>query len=412
MERFVGGDWAGAALGALIPVGLLLGTAVVVGVVLQITGGDSTGEAVGGIRGVLALLLLGLGVGGLEVRQQGDGFSLFAPDDYALNVSGVPYTATALWLLGLWLAGRILRARTATRAAAVAGTAPGRPAGPAPALEAALRTALPAGLGALLLALFANSGSWDGATFEVSPFRAFLSALVVTFVVVALVAGRDGLASWRAGRPGADLLLRAGGTAVRATAAVLALCAAVALVLLVLVLTEVVPVDGAPPNAEEGAALLALLPNLAVHLLGLSWAVPVHGEGWAFAARGDRGGEWTYGLSELADDGTGLALGALALGLLCSLLIGWVVARRSAEPREALLAGGLVLVLFLLLAACGGVTSEVADLEGLPGEILSGVTGTRTLLEAGLDLGLAALLGILWILGPAAVAARFARPRG
>ncbi|MEU6156715.1 hypothetical protein [Streptomyces sp. NPDC047130] len=411
MERFVGGDWAGAALGALIPAGLLLGTAVVVGVVLRITGGDSTGEALGGIRGILALLLLGLGVGGLEVRRQGDGFSLFAPDDYVLNVSGVPYTATALWLLGLWLAGRVLRARLATRPAA-AGTVPGRPAGPAPSLEAALRTALLTGLGALMLALFASSGSWDGTTFAVSPFRAFLSALVTTLVVVALVAGRDGLASWRAGRPGADLLLRAGGTAVRATATVLALCSAVALVLLVLVLTEVVPVDGTPPNAEEGAALLALLPNLAVHLLGLSWAVPVHGEGWAFAVRGDLGGGWTYGLSELGEDGTGLALGALALGLLCSLLIGRVVARRSAEPREALLAGGLVLVLFLLLAACGGVTSEVAGLEGLPGEILGGVTGTRTLLEAGLDLGLAALLGILWILGPAAVAARFARPRG
>jgi hypothetical protein len=407
-------------------VGLLLVAAVVVGVASQMAGVFG-GEPTGGVRGVLAVLLQGIGAGGLEVRQEGGVRSLIAPGGFVVDASGVPYAATVLWLLGLRLAGRVVRARLAAQAAVApspdpatgGSTAPG--ATPSPertarrdgAPEAALRTGLLTAVGVLLLALFAGSDGSGEPSFSVAPFGAALAALLATVVVVVAVAGREELARWRATRPGADLLLRAGGTAVRATAAVLALCGTVALVLLVLLLldVDVLPVSGSGPDGSDGLVLLALLPNLAVYLLNLAWAVPVRAEGLIVAVDSGQGRHRTYGLPELADAGPGLAVGALVLGLLCALLIGWIVARRSGGPGEALLAGGLVLVLFLVLAACGTVTAEITETGVLPGEFWRQLTGTRTLIDVGPDLGLAVLLGLLWVLGPAAVASRFIRSR-
>jgi hypothetical protein len=376
VERFLGGGWGTAAKAAAVPVGLLLGTGTVGGLVL-----DGLGIHPGGIRAVLALLLLGIGAGGLEARQRSDGFSLFAPDDYAVHLSGVPYTATALWLLGLWAAARIVRGGLAPRAAAAPDTGP---AAHTRAAEAALRTGLLAAAGVLLLALFVGSGSSGEMSFSVSPFGAALAALLVAVPVIALVAGRGELAEWRAAHPGADLLLRAGGTAVRATTAALGLCAVVTLVIVLLALAGAVPELASGQGDADGTLLLFLLPNLAVHLLGLSWGVPVQGEGWAFTRSDTWGGDWSLGMSDFA---TGWAAGLLALGLICSLLIGVVVARRSAAPREAVLAGGIVWVLFLLLAALGGASCEVTGMSNFSDELLSGVTGTRTLADVRLDLG-------------------------
>ncbi len=232
-------------------------------------------------------------------------------------------------------------------------------------------------------------------------------------VVVAAVAGREELAGWRAARPGPDLLLRAGGTAVRAVAAVLALCGTVVAVLFLLALLDVhvLPGSGTGTGGDDAVVVLALLPNLAVYLLGLAWAVPVRWNGLMLVGEDQLGVRHTFGLSELADTGPALAVGALLLGLLCAGLIGWIVARRSTGPADALLAGGLVLVLFLVLAACGTVTADLVEGAGFGDEFLHDIVLRRTLIHVGPDLGLAALLGILWVLGPAAVASRFARSR-
>ncbi|MFE5209098.1 hypothetical protein [Streptomyces sp. NPDC056600] len=404
----------------------MLGAAVAVGVVLQVVGMSSE-ESAGGIRGLLALLLQGLGAGGIELRHEGGGMAMIVAGGYAVEISGVPFAAALLWLLGLWLAGRVTRARLAAGAATVPsppssatggsvpapGAPPRRAARRGGAVEAALRTGLLTAVGVLLLALFAGSGGSGELSVTVSPLRAALVALLAAVVVVAAVAGREELAGWRATRPGPDLLLRAGGTAVRAMAAVLALCGTVVAVLLLLALldVDVLPGSGPGPGGDDAVVVLALLPNLAVYLLGLAWAVPVQWNGWMLVGEDQLGVRHTFGLSELADMGPGLAVGALVLGLLCAALIGWIVARRSTGPAEALLAGGLVLVLFLVPAACGTVTAELVEGAGFGDEFLHDIVRRRTLIHVGLDLGFAALLGILWVLGPAAVASRFARPR-
>ncbi|MFM9588738.1 zinc ribbon domain-containing protein [Streptomyces scabiei] len=460
LGRALRGDWAGSALAALWPVGLLLVTAVALAVP-SYGQGDGGGEEdfVGfGDRLALALagLLQGLG-GGFTISESGGGD--YAGDyrsaEGALAVSLVPLTVTALFVGALCIGVRLLRTRLATRGAyasapgsaygsayggvpggaypggyggtyaGVPGAAPGG--GRTAGLEAAVRVTLLVTAAVLVLALF---GQPEIAVVEVSTsvWRATLGALLLTAAVCAGLLQRDDLAAWLAVRPGPRALFRATGTAVRAMAIVLALCSLVAFV--VLAANDEWQAEW---DEELSPLLLVLLvlPNLAVHLLGLSWGASVQGEagrtglGGGSSYDGDSSGDYgftdsspygggyehrAFGLSELGDAVNSWAVvGALTLGAVCALTLGIVAARRSSGRGEQLLAAGVFFGLFLLLAgvsgfgmeASGSATSEFSSEFSAAGQV-----------DVGLDLAEVLLFGLLWAFGAVFLAPALLRMTG
>ncbi|MFF7389920.1 zinc ribbon domain-containing protein [Streptomyces scabiei] len=421
LGRAFRGDWGASAAAALWPVGLLLAAALALAVPSYdqsatdddfVGFGDRLGLA-------LAALLQGLG-GGFRISESGGGD--FAGDyrsaEGALTLTLVPLTVTVLFLGALILGVRQLRTRLVTRAAYAGAGAPG--AGPAggrtTGLEAALRVTLLVTTAVLLLGLFAQP---DIARVEVSasPWRAALGALLLTAAVSAGLLQRDDLAAWLAVRPGPRTLFRATGTAVRAMAVVLALCSLVTFVLLA-------ANDEWQTEWEEDLnpllLVLIVLPNLAVHLLGLSWGASVQGEAsrtrsgddTSYDSSGDYGlvesGPYggyereSFGLSELGDAVNSWAVvGALTLGAVCALTLGVLAARRSSGRGEQLLAAGVFFGLFLLLAgisgfgmeASGSATTEFTTEFSAAGEV-----------EAGLDLPEVLLFSLLWIFAAAFLA--------
>ncbi|MDW8807014.1 zinc ribbon domain-containing protein, partial [Streptomyces scabiei] len=456
LGRAFRGDWAGSALAALWPVGLLLVTAVALAVP-SYGQGDGRGEEdfVGfGDRLALALagLLQGLG-GGFTISESGGGD--YAGDypsaEGALSVSLVPLTVTALFVGALFIGVRLLRTRLATRGAyggayatahgsaygsayggvpggthpgAYGGTYAGLP-GAAPGggrtagLEAAVRVTLLVTAAVLVLALF---GQPEIAVVEVSTsvWRATLGALLLTAAVCAGLLQRDDLAAWLAVRPGPRALFRATGTAVRAMAIVLALCSLVAFV--VLAANDEWQAEW---DEELSPLLLVLLvlPNLAVHLLGLSWGASVQGEAGRTSLRsgssydGDSSGDYgltesspygggyehrAFGLSELGDAVNSWAVvGALTLGAVCALTLGIVAARRSSGRGEQLLAAGVFFGLFLLLAGVSGFGMEAS---GSATAEFSSEFSAAGQVDIGLDLAEALLFGLLWVFGAAFLA--------
>ncbi|WP_307661766.1 hypothetical protein [Streptomyces sp. V1I1] len=379
------GDWPAAAKAAAWPAGLLLALAVV----LAIPSYGQDDEVVVGwsdrLRIALAMLLQGFG-GGFEVKAAG-GSSPFGPDSGsgsgsgsssgssggifgdsdidamgAASLSVVPLTVTLLWIGALYVGARMLRTRGA-------------------GLEAAVRLSLLVTGVVLVLGLFAQP-EIAGVAVSSSPLLAALGALAISLAVTCGVLQRDDLAAWLAQRPAARSTVRALGTAVRALGAVLVLCSLVGFV--------------AYANADDvdGTALLvalAILPNIGFAVLGLSWGVPVEYDVQGqFSPIGSSTEHGSFGLPEINDVwGGGTVAGALALGAVCALTLGVWAARRSADRREQLLAGGFSLGLVLLFTGVSGVSVELAG-----GLADFGGQGTSEFAPSVPD---ALLFGLLWV---------------
>ncbi|MDX3640691.1 hypothetical protein, partial [Streptomyces sp. MB09-02B] len=422
LGRAFRGDWGGSAAAALWPVGLLLAAALALALPSydQSTTEDDDFVGFGDRLGLaLAALLQGLG-GGFRISESGGGD--FAGDypsaEGALTLTLVPLTVTALFLGALFLGVRQLRTRLVTRAAYAGAGVPG--AGPAggrtAGLEAAVRVTLLVTAAVLLLGLFAQP---DIARVEVStsPWRTALGALLLTAAVSAGLLQRDDLAAWLAVRPGPRTLFRATGTAVRAMAVVLALCSLVTFVVLA-------ANDEWQGEWQEDLnpllLVLIVLPNLAVHLLGLSWGASVQGEAGrtrygddtSYDSSGDYGlvesgpyGDYereSFGLSELGDAVNSWAVvGALTLGAVCALILGIMAARRSTSRGEQLLAAGVFFGLFLVLAGISGFGMEASGSATAEFTTELAVAGQ---VDAGLDIPEVLLFGLVWIFAAAFLA--------
>ncbi|MGN9794286.1 zinc ribbon domain-containing protein [Streptomyces sp. OZ13] len=383
LGRAMRGDWLSAAKAAAWPSGLLLVLAI--GLAIPTYGQDD--EVFVGwserLRIALALLLQGVG-GGFELKAAGaspygpdgsgsgsgfgsDGSYGSDMDELAqgtATLSLVPLTVTALLIAALWLGARTLRRR-------------------GEGLEAAVRVSLLLTAVVLVLGLFAQPEIM-GVQVSSSPVLAALGALVISLVVTAGVLQRDQLAAVLAQRPAARSAVRALGTAVGVVGAVVALCSLVGFV----VYARTDDVDGT-------ALLLALpiLPNIGFAVLGLSWGVPVEYSfrgrvGWGDSAV-ERG---NIGLGEISDEwGGGAVAGVLVLGVVCALAIGLWTARRSADRREQVLAGGFTLALLLMFTGVSGVTTDLAGALGYFGGM------GRT--EVAPSVPDALLFGLLWVGG-------------
>ncbi|MFD0551095.1 zinc-ribbon domain-containing protein [Streptomyces rectiviolaceus] len=401
------GDWAGAAQAALWPVGLVLVAAVALAIP-SYGQGDESDVVVGfgeRMRIALALLLQAVG-GGFEIsgseRQQssvfgGESSSVDVAFDGSATLHLIPLTATALWIGALFIGVRILRNRVLLRA----GSHGGGHGGGTPGLEAAVRVTLLVTVGILALSLFAQP-EIEGVELSSSPVLAALGAFVLGLAVSGGVLHRHDLAHWQAGRPGWQAAFRATGTALRALAIVLALCSVVAFISLAQTddLAGITDLD----DADVSPLLIALLvlPNLGVAALGLGWGAPFEAsvQGSSSAYGGGRESE-SFGLSELGDITNDWSIvGALALGLVCALVLGVLAARRSAHRGEQLLAAGVFFGLFLLLAGVGGLS---IDATGSASSEFGGSSGTSAngsgngSFEAGVSVPDALLFGLLWV---------------
>ncbi|MGW6026420.1 hypothetical protein [Streptomyces sp. NPDC055099] len=401
------GDWAGAAQAALWPVGLVLIAAVALAVPSY---GQGDGDVVVGfvdrLRIALATLLQAVG-GGFEIsgseRQQsslfgGESSTVDVAFDGSASLHLIPLTATALWIGALFIGVRLLRTRVLRRAGGLGGGTAG--------LEAAVRVTLLVTAGTLALSLFAQP-EIEGVELSSSPVLAALGALVLALAVSCGVLHRDDLAQWLAQRPGWQAAFRATGTALRALAVVLVVCSLVAFISL----AQIDDLEGLADldEADVSPLLIALLllPNLGITALGLGWGAPLGAsvEGSSSAYGGGRGSE-TFGLSELGDVTNDWAVvGALALGLVCALVLGLLAARRSAHRGEQLLAAGIFFGLFLLLAGVGGFSVDATG--SASSEFGGGGGGSGSgngSFEAGVSVPDALLFGLLWVFGAALVA--------
>ncbi|MEV6756199.1 hypothetical protein [Streptomyces sp. NPDC051214] len=403
------GDWAGAAQAALWPVGLVLIAAVALAIP-SYGQGDNGGDVVVGfgdrLRIALATLLQAVG-GGFEIsgseRQQsslfgGESSSVDVAFDGSASLHLIPLTATALWIGALFIGVRLLRTRVLLRSGGLGGGTAG--------LEAAVRVTLLVTVGTLALSLFAQP-EIEGVELSSSPVLAALGALVLALAVSCGVLHRDDLTQWLAQRPGWQAAFRATGTALRALAIVLVVCSLVAFISL----AQVDDLEGLADldDADVSPLLIALLllPNLGIAALGLGWGAPLGAsvEGSSSAYGGGRESE-SFGLSELGDVTNDWAVvGALALGLVCALVLGLLAARRSAHRGEQLLAAGIFFGLFLLLAGVGGfgvdaTGSASSEFGGGGGGSGSG-NGS---FETGVSVPDALLFGLLWVFGAALVA--------
>lgn len=248
-------------------------------------------------------------------------------------------------------------------------------------MEAAVRISALVTGAILVLGLFAQPDI-AGVSVSSSPLLAALGALVLSLLVTGGVLQQDAAAQWLAQRPAAHAVVRATGTAVRALGAVIALCALIGFI-------AYANVDGV-----DGTAMLLtlpVLPNIGLAVLGVSWGAPVEydvrGEfGW-FGSGMEHGG---FGLSELGDAVNGWAVtGAVLTGVVCAVYAGVSAALRSADRREQAIAGGLFLVLYLLLTGFTGVSAQLSgDVAGVGGQGMA---------EIAPSVPDALLFGLLWV---------------
>ncbi|AYN33142.1 hypothetical protein DUI70_2642 [Streptomyces albus] len=396
------GDWAGAAQAAFVPLGVLLLGAFALALPKYGQGDEVVVGYADRMRIALALLLKSVGGGfslGVEVNRPANPFGSGGGSDGPYGSGGVyggggaeealsgsatlslvPFTVTLLWIVALVVGVRLLRGRMRQGGAAW---------GPTAGLEAAVRLALLVGAGTLVLALVAQPDLQE-AELSSAPLLSTLGALLLALLIGGGMLERERLRWWLAARPGARTAVRAGGTALRALGAALALSALVTF----LALTQVEDLDELTDLNGSGIspllAALLLLPNIAVSGLSLAWGAPVEAEASGASGLGGGSDRAGFGLSELADvTSSGAVVGALALGTVCALLIGVLTARRSANRGEQLLAAGLSYLGFLLLVALGGIGVEGAASPGGPGGGGS--------VEAGTPFPEAMLFGLLWI---------------
>ncbi|QCX78445.1 hypothetical protein C9F11_24145 [Streptomyces sp. YIM 121038] len=406
LGRTARGDWAGSLQAALWPLAALLLSALVCAVP---TYGQDDEDVVGfadRLRIALAFVLQAVGgrleFSGTEESTGLDGSASERVVEGTFGVHLVPLTATALFIGGLVIGARILRSRLRLRGQSLPGSTAG--------LEAAVRVGLLTALGVLVLALF---GQPEIQRVEVSsgPLLAMLGALALALGVSAAVLHRDGAAPWLATRPGAQFFTRALGASLRALALVLVLSSVTAYFSVTQIDafngdSEVPGSDVSDDRVSPYLVALVLLPNLGLHALGLGWGAPLKSEasrGSRYGGYGASGESESFGLSKLGDlVNSGAVVGALALGLVCALVIAFVGARRCARRGEQILAAGLSFGLILLLAAVGGLGVETsARQRGLGGETSSGS------FDAGVSMPDLLLFGLLWVAGAVLVAAVF-----
>ncbi|MCW7945560.1 hypothetical protein AAW14_27010 [Streptomyces hygroscopicus] len=408
LGRTFRGDWAGAARAAAWPVGLVLVAALALAIPSY---GQNDTVVVGfgeRLRIALAALLQALG-GGLEVKDAAGSVLGDASGGLLSGIRGggslslVPLTVTALWIAALCIGVRGLRRGLVERGSrgATAGA------------EAAVRVALLLAAATLVLGLCARPTLAEGVEISTSPWLAALGALLLG----SAVAGGVLLRAETGRLPGTRLLLRATGTALRAYAAVLVLCSVVAFVVCV---TQFDDNSGGSRTSAVVFALL-LLPNLAVLALGLSWGASIDAEANGSSPYGGAYRHQGFGLSELGHQVNAWAVvGALALGLVCALTVGAIAARRSADRREQLLASGVFIALFLLLAWIGGFGWQLSATASGYGSGFgygsdSGYSSPGAIggtVEAGVSLPEGLLFGLLWVFGAAFVAPYLVRMTG
>jgi hypothetical protein len=283
----------------------------------------------------------------------------------------VPLTVTVLWVLVLVLALRAMR---------------GRQSGP----EAAVRVALLSAAATLVLALVAQP-SLQGVHVGSSPVLATLGSLVLAFVTAFVVLPGPGRAAWLAARPQLAAPLRVLKTTAIALAVTIALAAVVVFFVAIAHYHQV---------TGWGLVLYAfLLPNVGVSGLNLGWGGPFDLSERSGGIR-DR---VSYDLGDLSHVWSGwAAVGAVAGGLVCALLIGVVAVRRSHSRAEQFAVAGLFTVLFVALAALSSVGSD----GGLV------VAGSNSHASVGPNISSALLFALLWSFGGVLVAPYVARALG
>ncbi|MFD8939669.1 zinc ribbon domain-containing protein [Streptomyces sp. NPDC059578] len=429
LRRAFGGDWGGALQAAVWPLVLLV--AVTFALAAPTYGQDTSDpDAVGfGDRFQVSLGMVLQSVGGdvtfQESRPEGDEYGDDYGDDYGdtygsdssalgradgtdgekVEISLVPFTVTALWLLALYGGLRGLRTRTRQRSALgfpVSGaaadpwaTATPWARGATSGLEAAVRVSVLVTGGVLVLALFARPSiknvEMSGALWAVP------GALLLSAVLSAVVLGRDEHAGWLAARPGLLRLTQAFGTALRAMGFALGLCA---VILLVVYLQHDEFEDGGSLGGDYSSypVALFLLLNFAVSGLGFSWGAAT---GVEAGSGGSRERE-TFGLSELGDAVGGWAVaGSLTAGAVCAVFLGVLAARRHPGTADRVLAGALFLGLFLVLVAIGSY--------GMEQQVPAGSYGSFGGTEIGTQVADALLFGLLWVAGGILVGALLVR---
>ncbi|MFD7239068.1 hypothetical protein ACFWAT_27660 [Streptomyces syringium] len=376
LRRTFTGDWLGSAKAVLWPTALLL----VLALAVSLPSSDDYEEAdfahwSDRFQVVIAVLMQGLG-GTFEVETSRGGslITMFVQGSGSLSVWLLTFTLA--WAGAVALGARLLRRS--------------RPRGAGGGAEAALRIGLLSGAVVLVLGLY---GQPDVKVFTVdtSPVLAALFTCALSGAVSASVLCREELVA-RCGA-GALMAVRAWGTALRALGLTVALCAVVVFV--------VVASHESDVSGWGVVASLLVLVNLALMALGLSWGASVE----ASAAKG-RGGEegGTFGLSQLGDTYGGWAqTGALALGVVCAVILALLLARRSADRREQALSGAFFLGAFWLLSLASGAEMEMSAGTNFGYGSQSGEG------RLGPDVGESLLFGLLWTAGAVLLAAFLTR---
>jgi hypothetical protein len=387
------GRWEWAAAVAAAPVLAVTAVAVVAGA-WSGTATHGTGVGFGTrTRAALALLVQGLG-GSLSVTTpySYDDMGLYYSyyDDGTISGSDsfpsdpgtvvgtagrsttqtysfVPIAATVLWIGVLVLALYVLRKRLS---------------GP----EAAVRVALLGAAGALALALVGRPVL--GTThFDSGPVPVTLWTFAITLATALLVLGADGLRARIAARPAVAAAVRALRTAV------LALLLTVTAAGIVVFVIAVAHYDSLSGWGVAAAGVMVL--NAGVAGLNLGWGGPFQ------LSEGSQGAVYhvNFGLTDLEDVwGPGAVAGAVAGGVLCALLIGFLAVRLSRDRLEQFAVAGLFTVLFTLLAAVGGVSTDGSTLY----DAVSGAAPGHS--EVTTSVAKALLFGLLWSFGGVLVA--------
>ncbi|WP_433891708.1 hypothetical protein [Streptomyces sp. CA-111067] len=373
------GDWAGGARVVGVPAAVVL---VVAGMLGAAAGGSALDPGGTGwwarSRAALALLVLGFG-GHLRIVQPMSENSGFASDGGPLLLTGnstsglalVPLTVTLFGIGALVLGLRAMRRRHQT--------------GP----EAAVRVAVLATAAATALALLGQVSVHDDHA-HTSAGRVALWTFLVSLVTALAVLRGPGRAAWLAARPQLVTAWRVLRTA---------LLALVATVLFAGVVVFFVALDHYDELGGWGViAALFVLPNLGVSGLALGWGAPVD------SSSGGYGGPTyhdSYGLTDLGGVADGwAAIGAVAGGLLCALLIGVIAVRHCRDRAEQFGVAAAFSVLLVGLTAIGGLAMN----SKYPFAALS---GTHT--SVGSDVAMTLLVSLLWSVGGVAAGPYVAR---